>query len=268
QIDSQIREHDADAVIVIEPRFHDALPAAVRHWKALRPDRQGLFIFRRLPHTRALVELMRSGAFDVLDTEIEAIGRPVINRVRTALQRRLDEIRTGGLERDHARDALSEVGLIGESAEMQSLFVQVLQAARLDCPVLISGEPGSGKRLVAHAIHTLSSRGGGQIVTADCQSLSPVLMGVSLFGANFHSQNGSGPSRGPLFIAAEHGTLLLNEISEMAPVIQGYLHRTLEAADSNDARLISTTSQRLDRLVESKCFRPDLCYRLNALPIE
>src|SRR5215471_15696225 len=58
QLDSKIREHDADAVIVIEPRFHDALPAAVRHWKTLRPDLQVLFIFRRLPHTRGLVDLM------------------------------------------------------------------------------------------------------------------------------------------------------------------------------------------------------------------
>jgi two-component system response regulator HydG len=240
----------------------------VRQWKTLRPDLQVLFIFRRLPQTRALVDLMRSGAFDVLDTEIEAIGEPVIHQVLTDLQRRLEEIRTGGLERDQARDALSEVGLIGESAEMQSLFVQVLQAARLSCPALISGEPGSGKRLVAHAIHALSSRSGGQIVTADCQSLSPVLLGTALFGANFHSHNGSGPGLGPLFIAAEHGTLLLNEVSEMAPVIQGYLHRALEASDSTGARLISTTSQRLDQIVETKCFRADLCYRLNALPIE
>src|SRR5207248_2790304 len=69
QVDTQIREYETDAVIIIEPRFREGLPGAVRHWKTLRPDVQVLFIFRRLPDTRALVELMRAGAFDVLDTE-------------------------------------------------------------------------------------------------------------------------------------------------------------------------------------------------------
>src|SRR5881628_765810 len=59
QLDAQIREYETDAVIVIEPRFHDSLPAAVRQWKLLRPELQVLFIFRRLPNTRSLVELMR-----------------------------------------------------------------------------------------------------------------------------------------------------------------------------------------------------------------
>ena len=197
QIDSRIREYDADAVIVIEPRFHDGLPASVRHWKLSRPDLQVLFIFRRLPPTRALVDLMRSGAFDVLDTEIEAIGAPLIQQILNDLQRRLDEIRVGGFERDQAHDALAGVGLIGESVEMQNLFVQVLHAARLSCAVMISGEAGSGKRLVAHAIHALGSRSGAQIVTVDCLSLSPALLNASLFGVN--SNHGAAASgRGPL----------------------------------------------------------------------
>ena len=268
QLESQIREYETDAVIVIEPRFHDGLPASVRQWKLLRPELQVLFIFRRLPHTRALVELVRSGAFDVVDTEIEAIGAPLIQQVLNDLTRRLDEVHFGGIERDQARGAMAAVGLIGESLDMQNLFVQILQAARLSCPVLISGEPGSGKRLVAHAIHSLGPRSGAQIVTVDCVSLSPALLAMSLFGSN--ADHGS---RGPAFGAAERGTLFINQISEMPYSVQAQLQKALEYGDgedttASDVRLISTTSSRIEQLVQTKNFRADLCYRLNVLPID
>ena len=228
-----------------------------------------LFIFRRLPPTRALVDLMRSGAFDVLDTEIEAIGAPLIQQILNDLQRRLDEIRVGGFERDQAHDALAGMGLIGESVEMQNLFVQVLHAARSTAAVMISGEPGSGKRLVAHAIHALGPRSGAQIVTVDCLSLSPALLNASLFGVN--SNHGAAVAgRGPLFAAAEHGTLLLNEVSEMPSSIQESLQKALDPGDGDapDVRLISTASKRIDQLVEAGLFRADLCFRLNAMPID
>src|SRR5262249_43634741 len=158
----KLREYDTDAVILIQPRFQEELPAAVRQWKRVRPDLQVLFCFRRLPNTRALVDLMRSGAFDVLDTEIEAIREPLIQQMLGNLLRRLDEVRISSFERLQARNSLAEVGIIGGSIEMQNLFMQAQHAARLSCPVLISGEPGTGKRLVAHAIHALGRRSAKQ----------------------------------------------------------------------------------------------------------
>ncbi len=252
QTDLKLREYDTDAVIVIQPRFQDDLPAAVRRWKSLRPDLQVLFCFRRLPKTRSLVELMRSGAFDVLDTEIEAIREPVIQDILNNLVRRLDEVRISSYEREQTRNSLAGVGLIGESMEMQNLFMQVLHAARL-----------SGK----------------QIVTLDCQSLSPALLRAALFGpaalaANANSAHAvSNPGRGPMLAAAEHGTLLLNEIASMPGSVQGQLQKLLETGESDahaasDVRFVSTSSKRMDQLVETKSFRADLCYRLNVLPIE
>lgn len=278
-LDSKLREFDTDAVIVIQSRFQDDLPAAVRRWKVQRPDLQVLFCFRRLPNTRALVDLMRSGAFDVLDTEIEAIREPLIQEVLGNLQRRLDEVKMGSFEREQVRDNLAGVGLIGESVEMQNLFMQVLHAARLSCPVLISGEPGTGKRLVAHSIHALGQRSGQQIVTVDCLSLSPALLSAALFGrsgmaATANSgHTGTGSGRGAMLTAAERGTLLLNDISDIPPPIQTQLLKLFEAGESEgrstpDVRFLSTTGKRMDRLVETKNFRADLCYRLNVMPIE
>jgi DNA-binding NtrC family response regulator len=265
QVDRHVRDAGADAVIVIEPRFQEAMPAAVRQWKQLRPDLQALFIFRRLPPTRGLVDLMRSGAFDVLDTEIEAIDATLIDQVIADLARRLAEIRSHSQDRGRAREALGSVGLVGEAVETQNLFVQVLHAASLSCAVLISGESGAGKRLVAHAIHALGPRGAGNIVTADIPSLSPALLNLSLFGSPGLS---GAPARGPLFAAAENGSLLLNEVSEAPRTFQTQLQRALETETAGAARILSTTSRRMDQLVETRRFRADLLYRLNVLSIE
>jgi two-component system response regulator HydG len=157
--------------------------------------------------------------------------------------------------------------------------MQILHAARLSCPVLISGESGSGKRLVAHAIHALGQRSGKQIVTVDCPSLSPALLRVALFGhasisASANSSHAhSNPGRGAMLMAAEHGTLLLNEIADIPHPLQAQLVKLFETGESEgpsapDVRFLSTTSRRIDRLVETKNFRADLCYRLNVLPIE
>jgi two-component system response regulator HydG len=256
-LDSKLREYETDAVIVVQPRFHDDLPAAVRRWKTLRPDLQVLFFFQRIPNTRALVDLMRSGTFDVLHAEMETIGAQFVQEVMSNLQRRLDEVRIGSFERALARSSLADLGLIGESAETQNLFVQMLHAARLSCPVLISGEPGSGKRLVAHAVHALGPRASKQIVIVDCHSLSPALLCAALFGQS-------------AFVAAERGTLLLNEISTMPHRVQTQLQRLLDAEDAaaHDVRLISTTTKRMDQFVETKSFLADLYYRLNTLPID
>ena len=278
-LDSKLREYDTDAVIVIQPRFHDELIAAVRRWRTQRPDLQVLFCFRRLPNNRALVDLMRAGALDVLDMEIEAIREPLIQEVLSNLLRRLEEVHVGSFEREQVRNNLAEVGLIGESVEMQNLFMQLLHAARLSCPVLISGEAGSGKRLVAHAIHALGQRNGNQIVTVDCQSLSPALMRMALFGqASLAAGASSGyaqsnPGHGAMLMAAEHGTLLLHEISDIPYSLQAQMMELFEPGEPNgpsapDVRFLSTTTRRMDRLVETRDFRGDLYNRLNVLPIE
>lgn len=266
-LDSKLREFETDAVIVVQHLFDDDLPAAVRRWKMLRPDLQVLFFFQRVPNTRALVDLMRSGAFDVLHAEIESLSATFVQEVLGNLQRRLDEVRIGSFERALARSSLADLGLVGESVETQNLFVQMLHAARLSCPVLISGEPGSGKRLVAHAIHALGPRAKKQIVNVDCHSLSPALLWTALFG------KAANPGRGLMLDAAERGTLLLNEISGMPRGVQAQLQKLLDAgevpgAPAHDTRFISTSSKRMDQLVETKGFLADLCYRLNTLPIE
>ncbi|MBI1788422.1 MAG: sigma-54-dependent Fis family transcriptional regulator [Acidobacteria bacterium] len=268
QIDARLREAEHDALIVAAPRYEAELAAAVRRWKNARPDLEVLLLFRLAPGTREIVDLMRAGSFDVLEapgnlqeTQVQALLRESMEN----LLRRVEQGRAGGADRQRARQSLADLGLLGESAVMDNLFVQLLHAARLTCPVLISGPPGSGKRLAAHAIHALSARAGHPIVTVECSSLSPALLDSILLGAP--------PGRGSLLEAARHGTLLLNEVGGLPYGIQLEFLRRLESAGAEGAgaagvRILSTTSRRLDHLVEIRAFRADLCYRLNVLPID
>jgi two-component system response regulator HydG len=108
--------------------------------------------------------------------------------------------------------------------------------------------------------------------TVDCQSLSPALLGAALFGATGSNSKHAAPNpvRGTLLAAARDGTLLLNEISNMPCSSQGQLQKLLEAEGHGvpDVRFVSTSSRRMEQLVETKHFRADLCYRLSVLPIE
>jgi DNA-binding NtrC family response regulator len=273
-LEETLREQEADGVLVTQERFHEGLPASVRRWKMLRPDVQVLFLFRHLPQTRELVELMRAGAFDVVEMESDQPSEQLVRDVLLSLVRRLDEVGRGEFERQHARQSVADLGLIGESLEMQNLFVQVLHAARLTCPVLISGPPGSGKRLIAHAIHALSARAAQPVITVDCASLSPQLLDSVLFGAASQARAAApGVSRGSMLDAARRGTLILNEVGELPHNLQLDLFRLLESVEEEgpsgfDGRILSTISRRMESLVETKAFRADLCYRLNVLPLD
>jgi len=150
--------------------------------------------------------------------------------------------------------------------------MQILHAARLTCPVLISGEPGSGKRLIAHAIHALGRRRARQIVTVDCSRFPRRCWGrrCSAPRARVPEARPRFPCGGTMLASAKDGTLLLNEIPDMPSSIQGRLQKLLEADGQGvpDVRFVSTSSKRMEQLVETKHFRADLCYRLNVLPIE
>ena len=145
--------------------FQIELPPAVRRWKSLRQDLQVLLLFQRMPHMREIVELMRTGAFDVLELEDGRLSDETLSELLRNVAGRLDEVHAGEFEREQARQSLADLGLIGQSLEMQNLFVQIRQAARLTTPVLITGPAGAGKRLIAHTIHALSPRNIRPIVT-------------------------------------------------------------------------------------------------------
>jgi two-component system response regulator HydG len=220
------------------------------------------------------VEAMRRGAFHYLAKpfRMEELALQVERALgdRRLRQENADLRRLAGA---HAATAT----LVGESAAMESVRARIERVARVDLPVLIRGESGSGKELVARAIHDASPRAGGPFVAVNCTALPASLLESELFGHGRGAFTGaSGPRRG-LFLEADGGTLLLDEIGDMPADLQSRLLRVLEdgmvrpvGADRPrkvDVRILAATHQPLESRVAEGRFRGDLFYRLDVVPV-
>ena len=166
--------------------------------------------------------------------------------------------------------------LIGGSA-LDPVRKFVLRAARVDCPVLVQGETGTGKELVVQWIHRLSRRGQGPLVEVNCGALPPTLLEAELFGYERGAFTGAVSRRRGVFERASGGSLFLDELGELELPAQAKLLRVLETgrvqrlggehAVKVDVRLLAATNRRLAAAVASGQFRADLFFRLNVLHI-
>jgi transcriptional regulator with GAF, ATPase, and Fis domain len=169
-------------------------------------------------------------------------------------------------------------GLIGRSASMQDLYQKVLRAAASEANVLVTGESGVGKELVARALHDNSPRSTGPYVAVHCASLSENILESELFGHAKGAFSGAIAAHLGRFEAANGGTLLLDEIGEISLAIQTKLLRVLQEREivrvgenhprKVDVRVIAATHRNLAAMVKRGEFREDLYYRLRVLPLE
>lgn len=170
------------------------------------------------------------------------------------------------------------MGLLGKSSPMQTLYEQIRNAAMSEAPVLVYGESGTGKNLVANAIHTLSRRREGPFISMNCASLNEHLLESELFGHKKGSFTGAISDRTGRFEAANNGTIFLDEIGDMPLIMQAKLLRVLEEKVVErvgehrpipvNIRLVSATNKDLYRLVAFNRFREDLLYRVNSIFIK
>lgn len=184
-------------------------------------------------------------------------------------------------ERLHAMQGFEETGfatLLGESAPIQALKARAARVAMVDAPLLLRGETGTGKDLVAQACHAASARSHAPFFALNCAALPENLAESELFGyapgAFTGGQRGGKPG---LLELANHGTVFLDEIGEMSPYLQAKLLRFLndgsfrrvggEREQKVDVRIISATHRDLEQMVAQQTFREDLFYRLNVLTL-
>jgi DNA-binding NtrC family response regulator len=168
--------------------------------------------------------------------------------------------------------------MIAESAAMQQVLKVVDRVAATDATVLIRGENGSGKELIAQALHRQSQRADKVLIAVDLGAVAESLFESELFGHRQGAFTGADTDRAGRFQAADGGTLFLDEVGNLPPALQTKLLRVLESREvtplgsnqpmSVDVRLVAATNQPLEKMVDADSFREDLLYRINTIEIE
>jgi two-component system, NtrC family, response regulator HydG len=220
------------------------------------------------------VEAMRRGAAHYF-TKPFRLDEVLLYVQRAIAERRLRE--ENRALRQAVGDRSAFAALVGRSAPLRALYELIERVAHSHAPVLVRGESGSGKELVARALHFEGPRKAGPFVAINCTAIPNALLESELFGHVKGSFTGATTPRRGLFLEADGGTLFLDEIGDMAPELQAKLLRVLEdgevravgadAARKVDVRVVAATHQELDARVREGKFRQDLFYRLNVVPL-
>ncbi|MGC9327993.1 MAG: sigma-54-dependent transcriptional regulator [Candidatus Hinthialibacter sp.] len=220
------------------------------------------------------VEAMKSGAYNYLTKpvdldELDLIINQILNKQQLEMEVQYHR------ERESNMDGF--MGIVGESPAIHNLIDQIKLVAPTKANVLITGETGTGKELVAHAIHNLSPRKDHLFVPIHCAALSENLLESELFGHERGAFTGAIKQRKGRFEQAHQGTIFLDEISEISQSIQVKLLRVLQEKEFErvggsdtlhvDIRILAATNMNLQKLVEKDKFREDLYYRLKVVTI-
>jgi len=270
----RIRGADYDLVItdVMMPDGDgfDVLAAA-----RARPDPPDVIIITGFGSVESAVRAMKHGAAEYVTKPFD-VARLAETVAGILAGRGEDAERTPSAPAAKAAAAEGDfAGMIGRSEPMHDLYARIEQVARADTTVLICGESGSGKELVARAIHARSGRSAGPFVAVDCGALTETLLEGELFGHVRGAFTGAVDDRTGLLEAADGGTVFLDEIGEMTPRVQQRLLRTIQERAVRpvgsteerqvDVRILSATNRDLEDLIERDLFRRELYYRLNVV---
>ncbi|MDC0747123.1 sigma-54-dependent transcriptional regulator [Polyangium mundeleinium] len=220
------------------------------------------------------LEAMKAGAYDYIQKPFKA--EELLLTLRKAEEREALRRENRALKQEILRESTFEE-ILAKSASMQAIFKTISKIADYKTTVLVMGESGVGKELVARALHRRSSRRGGPFVAVNCGAIPESLLESELFGYRRGAFTDATTDRVGLFEQANHGTLLLDEIGELPLSLQVKLLRVLQEetirklGDSKDikvdVRIIAATHRDLHAETQAGRFREDLFYRINVLPI-
>jgi DNA-binding NtrC family response regulator len=255
----------------------------------MMPEMSGLELLRKIKKNRPSQDFIVMTAFASVDSAIQAmkegaldyITKPFkVDEIKLVIEKSVSRKRLKAeneLLRKQLKEGNSFDAFIGQSEEIVTLKKLAMKVAKTDSTVLIRGESGTGKDLIARAIHTCSDRATGPFITINCAALPETLLESELFGYRKGAFTGAIKDKDGLFKVADGGTLFLDEVGNTSPAIQVKLLRVLEdktitpVGDTKpievDVRLISATNADLEEDVKVGRFRSDLFYRLNVIPL-
>jgi len=251
--------------------------ATLRALKASRPEAQVIMLSGR-NQTSTIVEAVRAGATDyvVKPDDPEGLGEIALDvAIKNAIEKNRLVSELSELRRQLSDD--EDLAVWGTSENMRRIAMVIEQVGDSDVAVLIRGESGVGKELVARAIHQRSTRRPRPFVKVNCAALPADLLESELFGHEKGAFTGAATTRIGKFEQADRGTLMLDEIGEMKPALQAKLLHVLQDAEftklgSNkrvevDVRIVAATNRDLERMMLTGDFREDLYYRLRVIEI-
>jgi DNA-binding NtrC family response regulator len=254
------------------------------------PGMNGLEFLQAVKHQNAALPVVVMTAFGSVETAVEAMKagasdyvlKPFsLSEMRMVIHKELD-VRDLREENRSLREALgkkySHPNIVARSAKMQEVLATVERVAPTNSTVLLGGESGVGKDLIARAIHEKSKRVRGPFLKINSTAIPENLLESELFGYEKGAFTGAAASKPGKFELADKGTLFLDEIGDVPPAIQVKLLRVLQEREFErlggtktikvDVRLIAATNRDLRAALEEKTFREDLYYRLNVVPID
>src|SRR6201997_1750349 len=242
----------------------------VRKFKQLDPEAEVIVITGQGNIPRS-VEAVKAGAFDFLEKPIDA--ERLLDKLEKAIKQKtlIDE---NEQLKQRLQDRYKFQNVIGKSKKMQELFDLIESVAASEANILIQGENGTGKELIANAIHYNSKRSKGPFIAFNCAAIPKDLIESELFGYKRGAFSGANTEYPGLFRAAEGGTLFLDEITEMGAETQSKLLRAIQERSVRpvgstretpvDLRLVASTNRDPEAAVRSHILREDLYYRLQA----
>jgi DNA-binding NtrC family response regulator len=249
----------------------------IREYVSSTPEGERPQILMMTAHAtvESAIEAMKLGALDYLQKPFEIDELLVVVTRAIDHQRLRTEYRYLRSERDEQFD---HYGIVGRSRVMEEIIQRAERVAETKSTVLITGETGTGKELVARAIHNRSAQRDMPLIRVNCAAIPESLLESELFGHVRGAFTGAATTKKGKFALADGGTIFLDEIGTMSPALQSKLLRVLqerefeplgsERTEKIDVRVIAATNRDLRQMVAESKFQEDLFYRLNVIPIE
>jgi DNA-binding NtrC family response regulator len=278
-------ERPQEALALLESTAFDLVVSDIN----LDDDLDGLHLLRAFKKRDATIEVILVSGFGTLETALQAVragafdyvSKPIdIAQVKDVVERALARKAHAGEPAPAAPPTAADEapdGLVGRTGAMLEVYKQIALASSAQAPVLVTGETGTGKELVARAIHRHGPRSARPFVAVNCGAFAEGVLESELFGHVRGAFTGATADKRGVFEQAHGGTLFLDEVGETSPGLQVRLLRALEAGEVRpvggnrtlqvDVRAIAATHRNLERAVAEGTFRQDLYYRLNVFRI-
>lgn len=269
-----VRDRSFDLVLMDVRMVKVSGIEALARIKALNPAIP-VIIMTAYSSIESAVEALKKGAYDYLTKPLD------FDKLRLTIERAVEHLRLkeeNRLLKESLGEHFDRRNIIGQSPSMVRLLETVAQVAPSEATVLITGESGTGKGLIAGSIHFNSPRKDGPFIKTNCAAITETLLESELFGHEKGAFTGAERRKEGRFVQADGGSLFLDEVSEMSPSMQVKLLQVLQEREivrvggetivPVDVRLIAATNKDLEELIRDGRFREDLYYRLNVVRLE